>query len=95
MLIKENRYPIIPFLVIDHISKPFDEKNVKAIGTVLNEAYRGIEKTDFQIIIFDDEDAERLGIKPDNYSNLFEKGKSGFNPFYYALAEDEREKPQI
>ena len=37
MLIKDAKYPLIPMLVIDHISKPFDEKNVKAIGKVLEE----------------------------------------------------------
>ncbi|MFR6367886.1 MAG: hypothetical protein ACLUOA_03210 [Gemmiger formicilis] len=31
MLIKEDKYPLIPFLVIDHISKPFDDKNQKAL----------------------------------------------------------------
>lgn len=82
MMIKDNKYPLIPFLVIDHISKPFDNKNRKALGAILHKAYEGIEKSDLQIILFDDEDAADLGISPDCSSELLDKNKSGFNPFY-------------
>ena len=34
LLLEENKYPIIPFLVIDHISKPFDKDNSLAIGKI-------------------------------------------------------------
>lgn len=82
MLIKEGKYPLIPFLVIDHISKPFDSKNQKALGAVLHEAYRDIQKSDMQVILFDDEDASNLGIIPDLCTDLLNEEKSGFNPFY-------------
>lgn len=82
MLIREHKYPLIPFLVIDHISKPFDSKNRKALGAVLHEVYKDIRKSELQIILFDDEDALDLGITPDCNTNLLSEGKSGFNPFY-------------
>lgn len=82
MLIKESKYPLIPFLVIDHISKPFDNNNQKALGAVLHEAYKDIQKSELQIILFDDEDASDLGIIPDYNTDLLSEGKSGFNPFY-------------
>jgi len=89
MLIQDNKYPLIPMLVIDHISKPFDAKNEKAIGAVLNEAYKGISKSELQIFIFDDEIASDLGIAPDVITNLISEGKSGFNPFYYMPPKNE------
>lgn len=90
MLIKDAKYPLIPMLVIDHISKPFDEKNVKAIGAVLQEVYKYVDKSELQIIMFDDKDADRLGLMPDESSNLLGEGKSGFNPFYYAPESEEK-----
>ena len=39
ILLAEEKYPVIPFLVIDHISKPFDASNAKAIGQVIEKAY--------------------------------------------------------
>lgn len=47
---------IIPFLVIDHISKPFDASNAKAIGQVIEKAYTYIGKENLQIFMFDDEE---------------------------------------
>ncbi len=88
MLIKEDKYPLIPFLVIDHISKPFDNKNQKALGAVLHEAYKDISKSEMQIILFDDEDASNLGLTPDYDTNLLGDGKSGFNPFYMPPKEE-------
>ncbi|HAC0115984.1 TPA_asm: hypothetical protein GYX53_14985, partial [Listeria monocytogenes] len=60
MMIKEDRYPLIPFLVLDHISKQFDKENGKAIGSILAELYKNIDKEDLQIFIFDDETCENL-----------------------------------
>jgi hypothetical protein len=82
LLVNENKYPIIPFLVFDHISKPFDRNNSKAIGQVFNEFYKSLPKGMIQIIIFDDKPAENLGIKYDKFENLETDKKSGFNPFY-------------
>ena len=45
MLLEENKYPIIPFLVIDHISKPFDKDNSLAIGKIF-EKVSGYNLTD-------------------------------------------------
>ena len=83
LLIKEDKYPLVPILVIDHISKPFDEVNRKAIGAILKEFYRRVDKTEMQIFMFDDEDFEDLAIKEANVNELYGDGKSGFNPFYY------------
>ncbi|MCY7530956.1 MULTISPECIES: hypothetical protein [Bacillus] len=84
ILLENNRYPIIPILVIDHISKPFDQKNSSAIGKILSTAYEAIGKKNLQIFIFDNEDFENLDISPDNSVNLLSDSKSGFNPFYFS-----------
>ena len=84
ILLENNRYPIIPILVIDHISKPFDQKNSSAIGKILSTAYEAIGKKNLQIFIFDNEDFENLDISPDNSVNLLTDSKSGFNPFYFS-----------
>lgn len=83
ILLAENKYPIIPILVIDHISKPFDEGNVRAIGQVINEAYKDIGKENLQIFMFDDEEYTTLAIQPEHSENLVNDEKSGFNPFFY------------
>jgi hypothetical protein len=92
MLIKDAKYPLIPMLVIDHISKPFDEKNVKAIGAVLEGIYKYVDKSELQIILFDDKSADRLGLTPDEFTDLLGEGKSGFNPYYYAPVTEEDEE---
>lgn len=91
MLIKESKYPLIPFLVVDHISKPFDSKNRKALGAVLHELYKDLPKNELQIIMFDDENASDLGIAPDYSTDLLDNGKSGFNPFYIARKEEKEQ----
>lgn len=95
MLIQENKYPLIPFLLIDHISQPFDKKNGNAVGAVLHEAYKTIQKSAFQIILFDDENATDLGITPDLNTNLLDDGKSGFNPFYVVQPNDQESSKSI
>lgn len=94
MLIKEDKYPLIPFLVIDHISKPFDDKNQKALGAILHGAYTNLQKSEMQIILFDDEDASSLGLTPDHSINLLGEDKSGFNPFYMPSKEDSPNAPE-
>ena len=49
------------------------------VGAVLEEVYKSIEKSSLQIIMFDDQDPERLGLTPDESSDLLGEGKSGFN----------------
>lgn len=83
LMLANGKYPLIPILVIDHISKPFDEKNSKAIGIVLDEAYKLIGKANMQTFIFDDEDNEKLNINPDHAEDLVTDIKTGFNPFYF------------
>lgn len=83
LLLKENRYPLIPILVLDHISKQFDVNNEKAIGIILDKAYEYIDKENLQIFIFDDESSESLNIHPDHEESLVvENIKTGFMPFY-------------
>jgi len=84
LLLEEDKYPLIPILVIDHVSKPFDQSNSRAIGKIINTAIDGIGKDKLQIFMFDDEEYETLSLQPENFENLVSKGKSGFNPFYYA-----------
>ncbi|WP_223264248.1 hypothetical protein [Paenibacillus sp. IHB B 3084] len=82
MLLKEDIYPLIPILVIDHISKPFDQNNSKAIGKIITTAYESIGKDRLQLFIFDNEEYENLAINPDHSENLVNESKTGFNPFY-------------
>ncbi|APQ76302.1 hypothetical protein [Clostridium botulinum] len=82
LLLNENKYPLIPILVIDHISKPFDEANKKAIGKVIESVYKSIDKKNLQIFMFDDEEYDFLALKPDHFENLVTERKTGFNPFY-------------
>ncbi len=82
ILLKNDEYPIVPILVIDHISKPFDIVNSAGIGKILCEAYKEIGKENLQIFMFDNEDAAKLGINPDHAENLVTEFKTGFNPFF-------------
>ena len=81
-LIKANKYPIIPILVIDHISKAFDQENCKAIGKVIDSLLADIGKENFQIFIFDSENSENLGIDRQYSKSLVTDNKTGFCPFF-------------
>lgn len=87
LLIEENKYPIIPLIVIDHISKPFSDQNVAAIGTVIHAACEKIGIDNLQIFIFDDKDSKTLNISPNYKENLFNNEKTGFNPFFKPNAQ--------
>lgn len=89
MLVREKKYPLIPILVIDHISKPFDAKNGKAIGAILNGAYSDLTKGDFQIFLFEDEPSTAIGVNPDKTIELTENGRTGFSPFYQVEIDSE------
>lgn len=88
VLIKDNRYPLIPILVIDHISKPFDEKNSQAIGKVILKAYESIGKENLQIFMFDNEKFESLSVEPDHSEDLVSATKTGFNPFFISYSTE-------
>lgn len=81
MFMNDNKYPIIPLLVIDHISKPFDEDNSKAIGKILNKAIEEIGEEELQVFIFSDLNPEEINISADKSRKLVTESKSGFNPF--------------
>lgn len=85
LLIKENKYPIIPILVIDHISKPFDSGNRRAVGIILQRFYESVNSKELQIIMFDDENHQDLSIIPSHYEDLVTDNKSGFNPFFHEI----------
>lgn len=82
ILVKGNKCPIVPVLVIDHLSKPFSDDNKKAVGMILEEFYKEVSKSDVQIFMFDDKEPSLLGIVPDYCEQLKTEEKSGFNPFY-------------
>lgn len=88
LLIKEDKYPIVPILVIDHISKPFDSINRRAIGGIIQKFYERIDKKDIQIFMFDDENNEELLVTNASVNHLISDSKSGFNPFYYELKDE-------
>ena len=83
ILIKGNKCPIIPILVIDHLSKPFSDDNKKAVGKILEKFYENIPESDLQIFMFDDKKPELLGIMADHCEPLKTDNKTGFNPFYF------------
>lgn len=91
ILLREEKYPIIPMLVIDHISKPFDNTNAQAVGHVINKAYKEIGQENLQIFMFDDEEYTTLGLEPDHSENLVDENKTGFNPFYYTMQDTIRD----
>ncbi|WP_248402958.1 hypothetical protein [Butyrivibrio fibrisolvens] len=84
LFVSEKKYPIVPMFVIDHISKPFSKDNSKAIGAVFEEFFKICDKENVQVIMFDDCSASDLGIDNIDETNLVERNKTGFNPFYSA-----------
>ena len=56
--------------------------------------YTNLQKSEMQIILFDDEDASSLGLTPDHSINLLGEDKSGFNPFYMPSKEDSPNAPE-
>ncbi|UAL54473.1 hypothetical protein [Metabacillus dongyingensis] len=82
LMLLEEKYPLIPLIVIDHISKPFDNDNKKSIGQIISAAYEMIGKDNLQIFIFDDEEYKDLGLEVDYSENLVTDSKTGFIPFY-------------
>ena len=84
IMLEDNKYPLIPFLVIDHISKPFDEANCLGLGKIFEKAYELIGKENLQIFIFDDKESGALGITPDYEESLKNDEKTGFNPFFHS-----------
>ncbi|WP_439948923.1 hypothetical protein [Bacillus subtilis] len=81
-MLLEKKYPLIPLIVIDHISKPFDNNNKSAIGQIISAAYEMIGKKNLQIIIFDDEEYKNLGLDVDHSEDLVIRNKTGFLPSY-------------
>jgi len=81
-LLSTVKYPIIPILVIDHISKAFDPKNKKAIGEIIRNAQNDIGEGNLQIFMFDTSTPEELGVKANKIENLVISNKSGFCPFF-------------
>ncbi|SMP57881.1 hypothetical protein [Fibrobacter sp. UWB10] len=81
-LLTEKKSPIIPFFVIDHISKPFDEKNCKAIGKVIFRLLDDVGEDNLQIFMFDSEQSINLGIDTKYQKNLVTDSKTGLCPFF-------------
>ena len=96
ILIENNEYPLVPIFIGDHLSKPFDEKNITALGKIVCKAIENIGKDNIQIFLFDDEEASTLELEPDNNVNLIEydknhqKTKTGFIPFYIAESKSKK-----
>lgn len=88
LLLKENKYPLIPIFVGDHLSQSFDDNNVKAIGTILNKASKDIGVDNLQIFMFDDKNYDEMNITANNSEDLYKLDKegkiiqTGFVPFY-------------
>jgi len=89
LLISEKRTPLIPILVFDHISKPFDKENISSIGKIISSFYEDISKEDVQMFIFDDKEFKDLGVEVDFSVDLKNTKKTGFNPFYVEKENNE------
>lgn len=83
ILVKEKKCPVIPLLVIDHLSQPFSDNNKKAVGKIIETFYSTVSKDEVQIFMFDDKEPFYFGIVPDHHEQLRTEEKSGFNPFYH------------
>ena len=83
-ILSDKSLPIIPMLVVDHISKPFDADNQKAIGSVLNSFMNDMEDGTIQIFLLEDKCASSLGINANTTIQLVDEEKTGFNPFYFS-----------
>lgn len=60
-----------------------------AIGQIINKAYESIGKENLQIFMFDDEEYAVLALEPEHSEDLVNKVKTGFNPFYYVMLEQQ------
>ena len=96
LLIKDNRYPLIPVFIGDHLSQAFDDGNVKAIGTILNKALNDIGIGNIQIFLFDDKTNTEMNINANKVENLYKTDKkgniiqTGFVPFYCPVNKDNK-----
>ena len=82
LITKLNNLPYLPVLIIDYISKTFDEDNKKAIGEIINGFLEIVGKNNFQVIMFDCSEQNSLNISADNYQSLITNNKTGFIPWY-------------
>lgn len=85
--IANGRYPLVPILVIDHISKPFDSVSRLAIGPLLERflTTNGVESV--QVFLFDDKTPSDLGLENLAYEELAGAEKTGFNPFFTKIPD--------
>lgn len=83
-LLQNRNIPLVPLLVFDHVSSPFDEESRGAIGAIISKFYSLVDKGDVQLFLFETEEPDALGIVPDTYISLVSDVQTGFNPFYTA-----------
>lgn len=74
--------PLVPMLVIDHVSKAFDKVNKKSIGTVVLNFLADVKPENVQVFMFDTEPSDNLGIDEKYSKNLVTEKKTGLVPFY-------------
>lgn len=98
LLIEDNKYPLIPVFICDHLSQAFDKENVNAIGTIINKALTDIGIGNIQIFLFDDKTNSEMNINANNVENLCkidEDGnliQTGFIPFYRPAKKNTEQK---
>lgn len=78
---KDKTIPCFPLIVMDHITKPYSEENLKAIGSILNKFYEIIGTQNFQIIMLDIKDPKELNIANYTEKEFLTEKKSGFIPW--------------
>lgn len=98
LLIEDNKYPLIPVFICDHLSQAFDKENVNAIGAIINKALTDIGIGNIQIFLFDDKTNSEMNINANNVENLCkidEDGnliQTGFIPFYRPAKKNTEQK---
>lgn len=84
-LLNKGEYPLVPLLVIDHVSKPLDKDSKRAVGAIFLKLYERVNKSNLQTFLFGTEEPEELDLRPEKTIRLVESGKAGFNPFFESL----------
>lgn len=79
---KNQNINCLPILVTDYFTQPITEKNLGAIGTILNTFISMVGEENFQIIMFDVKEPRQLNIAEDRSQNLIINPKTGFIPWY-------------
>ncbi len=81
--------PYAHLLIVDHVSQPFDDANLKGIGAILKKFYELLSKDSCQIIFFDQKNELAMGIENAKHFDMADNQKTGFIPWYIEQSKNE------